>query len=165
MKKNKFVMKTIKFAVLSLLVALIVGVTSCNKLETPSNLPAEVSFNINSVTENGFKSSDTIICSTLKADYVLYKLDGGPFKNIPVFYVNDIPWTNSIKLTEGSHALNEFLVYSDNNTPTITTDDVLLYAVPHAGSPFSQYVTTTLDKQFNIVVDKKNEVKLDVVCL
>lgn len=154
--------------VLSIFMMALLTTTSCKK-DQPSNPVAgtqDVSFNINSVTQNGFKSTnaDTIICSTLQADYVLYKMDGGAFINIPVFYVDGKPWTNSIKLTEGTHILNEFLVYSDNNTPNDYSDDILLSAAPHVGSTFAGYVTTPLNQTFTVVTDKKNEIKLDVVC-
>lgn len=139
--------------------------TSCNKLETIDQT-CDVSFNVNSVSQNGnFKSTnDTIICSQLKADYVTYKVDGGDFKIIPVFYVGDIPWTNSIKLTSGSHILNEFVVYSDNNTPNDISDDIVLSATPHIGSTFAGFVTTPLDQTFTITTDQKNEILIDVVC-
>jgi len=125
----------------------------------------DVSFNINSVVQNGgLKSTLDINCSTLKADYVTYKIDGGNFITIPVFYVGTIPYTNSIKLSSGSHMLNEFIVYSDNNTPTNLTDDIVLSAAPHTGSIYGQLIVNPLDYTFTVATDKKNEIILDVVC-
>jgi hypothetical protein len=127
----------------------------------------DVQFNINSVTQNGnLKSAayDTIICDTgLLASYVVYKIDGGPFDTIPVFYVGNIPWTNTIKLTAGQHVLDEFIVYSDNNTPS-KSDDIIIWATPHSGSAWAGYVTTPLNQTFTVVSDKKNSIKMDVVC-
>ena len=140
--------------------------TSCKK-DQPSNPPDgtyDVKFNINSVTQNSTKSLSDINCSTLKADYVTYKIDGGNFITIPVFYVGNIPWTNSIKLTSGTHTLNEFIVYSDNGTPTVFTDDIVLSAAPHTNSIYGTLITNPLDYTFNVTTDDKNKILLDVVC-
>jgi hypothetical protein len=150
-------------------VLLIFIMPSCKK-DQPSNSSLstyDVQFDINSVTQNGtFKSTatDTIICDTgLLASYVVYKMDGGPFDTIPVFYIGNTPWTNTIKLTAGPHVLDEFIVYSDNNTPG-KGDDIVIWATPHTGSAWAGYVTTPLDQTFTVVTDKKNSIKMDVVC-
>jgi len=156
-----------KFIAMLAIIIVAFATTNCTKDSTdPITGTADVSFNVNSVTQSGLKSTatDTIICTTLSSDYVKYKLDNGNFKAISVFYVGGIPWTNSIKLPIGPHTINEFMVYSDNNTPNDSTDDVLLSAVPHAGSGFAGYVTTPLNQSFVVETDKKLEVKLDVVC-
>lgn len=139
--------------------------TSCKKDQpsNPSDGTYDVSFNINSVTQK-LKSTLDINCSTLKADYVTYKIDGGNFITIPVFYVGDIPYTNTIKLLSGTHTLNEFIVYSDNNTPDVLTDDIVLSAAPHTGSIYGQIISNPLDYTFTVSTDKKNEILLDVVC-
>ena len=163
-------MKKLVFGLLMLLSTILIA-TGCQKFfdvpTTTSSQSQDVSFDINSVFNHGLKNanSDTIICNQAKATYVLYKIDGGPFMSIPVFYdMNNVPWTNTIKLTTGTHILNEFLVYTDNNTPNNTADDILLEAVPHSGSVFAQYVSTTLDYTFTVATDKKSSIKLDVVC-
>ena len=159
-------MKKLLFGLLILLSTILITI-GCHKVDTTiASKPVDVSFNINSIFNNGLKStnSDTIICNQAKASYALYKIDGGPFLSIPIFYVNNVPYTNSIKLTPGVHTLNEFIVYSDNNTPNNTNDDILLEAVPHTGSPFAPYIKTTLDYTFNVSVDLKSEIKIDVVC-
>jgi len=151
--------------------------TQCKK--DPSVPLQDVSFNINSVNQSAKTTAavqsgelrnarsletDTIICSSLAANYVKYKVDGGGFRVIPVFYVDGIPYTSSIKLQPGNHNLNEFLVYSDNQTPKDSTDDVLLSAVPHTGAIFASYARTNLDYSFTVSTDKKTDVNLDVVC-
>ena len=144
--------------------------TNCKKdqKEQPNNLAEtyDVSFNVNSIAQDGtLKSSltDTIICDTLKADYVVIRLNG-VWDTIPVFYVGNYLWTNTIKLAPGSYNLSEFLVYSNNHTPLNKLDDILLMATPHSGSLWSGYVTTALNQSFTVVADNKNSVKMDVVC-
>lgn len=162
---NKFIKRS---AIMIAIILMAVFTTNCKK--DSSNKPVagtyNLSFNINNVEPSLLKStnSDTIICTNLLADYVMYKVDNGPLTKIGVFYVNNIPFTNSVKLIEGPHILQEFLVYSDNNTPNDATDDILLMATPHSSSVFAGYVTTPLDKSFTVNVDNKLPLKLDVIC-
>ena len=154
-----------KFIAMLAIIIVAFATTNCKK-DTPNPVvgTAEVSFNVNSVTQSGLKSTLDINCSTLKADYATYKIDGGNFITIPIFYVGNVPYTNSIKLSSGNHILNEFIVYSDNNTPNNLTDDIVLSAAPHVSSIYGQLVTNPLDYTFTVSTDKKNEIKLDVVC-
>jgi len=139
------------------------SITNCTK-DTVLSDP-EVQFNLNSVLTGGFKTGMVVpICSDLVANYVLYKIDNLELKPIPVFYVNGVPWTNSIKMSAGTHTISEFLVYNDHNTPNDLTDDILLSAVPHNNSEFAKYVSTPLEQTFVTTNGKKTEVKLDVVC-
>lgn len=132
----------------------------------------DVSFSLNNVSQRTLKSSsnfkstnsDTIVCSDLNASYVSYVINSEIPKTIPVFYINGLPYTSSIKLPVGLYTLNEFLVYNDNNTPLDLSDDILLSAAPHTNSIFSTYVTTPLSQSFAVQEDIKLEVKLDVVC-
>jgi hypothetical protein len=129
----------------------------------------DLSFRVNEVSSIQTKSgsiikSDTIICSGLRLDYVKLKINNGNFQNIPIFNVGGIYYTSSIKLPVGNHMLNEFIVYNNNNTPNDQTDDIVVSATPHVGSLFGGYVTTPLDVNIQISEDKKNEVKIDVVC-
>jgi len=163
-------MKKLIFAALPVIIILALLTTNCKEDQSPFVKPqADVQFNLNSVVENGnLKSTPPDIrdikCSDLKADYVMYTIDDEPPKKIDVFYVGNIPWTNSIKLDEGNHTIKEFIVYNNNMTPDITEDDIEIMATPHTGSEFAGFVTTPLNLSFSTTVDKKNEVKLDVVC-
>lgn len=156
-----------KFLTLLAIVLMIFIVPGCKKDQSSNSSLStyDVSFNINNVTQPGsFKSTADINCSTLKANYVTYKMDGGSFVTVPVFYIGNVPYTNTIKLAAGTHILNEFIVYSDNNTPNDLTDDVVISAAPHSGSTYAGYVTTPLDQTFIVTTDRKNDIKLDVVC-
>ena len=163
-----------KFLLTFAIISVALLTTNCKKDVSPpdqSAATADVQFNLSSVTQQGgLKSTASdIICTTLpngdlvKADYVKYTI-GGVEKRIDVFYVGNVAWTNAIKMPVGTYTISEFLVYSDNNTPANTGDDILLSAVPHAGSTYAGYVTTPLNQTFSVVLDKKTEVKLDVVC-
>ena len=150
----------------SILLVIVIAFTACKKNVTPnpSNGTTEVQFNINSVTQTGLKSnSDEIICSQEKATYVLYKIDGGDYQRVEVFYVGNVPWTNSIKMVSGggTHTLQEFVVYGRN--PTTGLDEVIM-AAPHSGSIYAPYVTNPLDHQFTVVTDQKLQLTMDVVC-
>ena len=154
---------------------IIVGLLATNCTKDAPLADPEVQFNLNPAGSGGELKSgmDVPVCvadwwnqnSLIHATYVKYKIDGLEFKNIPVFYVNGVPWTGSIKITNsGLHTINEFYVYSDNNTPNDPSDDNFLAAVPHLGSEFAKYVSTPLEQTFTTANGKKTEVKLDVVC-
>ena len=138
---------------------------SCKKDIMPVQQEQDVTFNLNTVSDNGGLKSSNVTCVDLPASYVKYKLGSDDFKSIPVFYINGIPWTSSIKLNSGTYSLKEFLVYNDNNTPTNLTDDILISATPHEGSDYASYAKNgALDKTFTVSTDLKNEVKIDIVC-
>ena len=159
------------------LLSILLTTVGCKSEEPQASAEVAVSFSVNNVSSSSpssvvsektgmskAKASDDIICSDLKADYVKYKIDGGDFKTISVFYDAGIPYTNSTKLNVGTHTISEFLVYSDNNTPNDTSDDVLLSATPHTGSTYAGYVTNPLNFTFAITVDQKLPVKVQTVC-
>jgi hypothetical protein len=153
---------------LCMLAVILVAFLATNCKKDQSNNPpvkgsTEVQFNINSVTQSGLKSnSDEIICSQEKATYVMYKMDGGDYQRVEVFYVGNVPWTNSIKMNAGgTHTLQEFVVYGRN--PSTGLDEVIM-AAPHSGSTYAPYVTNPLDHQFTVVTDQKLQLTMDVVC-
>lgn len=161
------VMKKIKcFCYLLFFAFVAFATTSCNSDELQSSEEFDVSFVISNVTnspssvssDNGMskvKVPDSVKCNDLKAHYVIIVIDGTE-KKIPVFYIGNVAWTNTVRLTPGVHEITEFLVYSENDT--------LISAVPHAGKPFARYVKVPLNQKFTVASDKKNEIKLEVVC-
>lgn len=141
----------------------------CKKEDTPLSELFEVSIEVENRTNLSQKSGpitkiDTVICSGLRADYVRLRINQGNFQEIPIFNVGGNKYTSSIKLPAGTHLISEFLVYNNNNTPNNLGDDVLIFATPHIGSAFAGYVTTPLEKTFQVSTDKKNELKMDVAC-
>lgn len=155
--------------VMAIAIFLSLSTISCKK-DNGTAPQSDVSFSVNSVLNQGLKSSsatanDTIICSDKTPDYIKVKIDALGFKVITVFpSANNKYFSNSIKLNTGSHTINEFLVYSNNNTPIDSTDDVLLSATPHTTTAFASYVTTPLTYNFNVATDQKTSTNVDVVC-
>lgn len=165
MKTNE-IMKKISFLLLGLMV--IVFITSCKKDEVPApqSGTTELSFTIipgKDVT--GLKASN---CFNEHAAYVKVKLLDGTgtslWHQIDVFYIDNAPYTNTIKLAEGTYTVQEFIMYNDNMTPGNLTDDWEMAAAVHTGAPYSNLVTTTLTKDISILPFKKNVMTIELVC-
>ncbi len=160
-------MKTMKnYLILVLTVVGFFAVTSCNKIDsTDQSLGSQgVSFSITPGANLGnLKSTDTINCYTVTADYVKATIDDSTYK-IDVFYINGSPYSNTLKLNPGTHMLKEFTLWSDNNTPNNTADDIMLAATPHAGSAYAPYVISSLNIPFVVESFKKVELPVEVVC-
>ncbi len=135
-------------------------VLSCQKsndIEPPEDNQG-VAFTLNAGSAD--KSTD---CFSKKADYANVVISGTSYK-LEVFYINSVPYTNTLKLEEGDYELTEFMLMDDNNTPDDTSDDVLLAATPHEGSEFSQYVEQALNISFTVEAFKKTELGISVLC-
>jgi len=161
--KNLLIFRSLAFLLLGLGIVTIFG---CNKLAQPDAKKAtqEVSFTIKpGELLSGLKSTNVLPCFEVQADYVKVQVDDSLYK-IDVFYINNIPYTNTIKLTVGVHTVKEFTLWSDNNTPTNFTDDVLLAATPHSGSTYAGFVVTPINIPFTIDEFKKLEFPIEVVC-
>jgi hypothetical protein len=155
-----------KLTTFMLAVLTVMAITySCKKDKEaqPQTKTEDVSFAIKSANTGTLKSNDTIRCSSKKANYVKVQVDDSLYK-IDVFYINNVPYTNTIKLSPGSHTVKEFTVWSDNNTPNNLADDSVLEATPHSGSSFAGYVTNPLNIQFTVEQFKKLELPIEVVC-
>jgi len=161
--KNK-IMLLKKMCLMFAIIMVAFFTTNCKKDQSSTNSASlgTLQFKINSVTQNGLKSAltDSVVCNdTLTPAYAVFKLDNGPFDTIPISLIGSYYWTNTIKLSSGTHTINEFLVYSSHHF-----GDVLLWATPHTGSPWAGYVTTPLNHQFTVTTDQKISTTIDVVC-
>jgi len=160
-------MKTMQRSILLVLAILgIMAVSSCNKMDTngPAQATQGVSFSIAPGAHLGtLKSTDTINCFSVPADYVKATIDDSTY-TIPVYYINGVPYTNTIKLSAGAHTLKEFTLWSDNNTPNNAADDIMLAATPHSGSTYAPYVVSTVNIPFVVESFKKVELPVEVVC-
>jgi hypothetical protein len=167
-------MKKLSLFIAGFVVLLMMG-TGCKK-DSSQQAPAvqDVSFSINNVLQQGgLKSTlnDTIVCTNLTPDFVSYKIigpTGSVFTGtIPVFYIGNIPWTNTIQLpvltATTQYSVDEFIVYSNNNIPN-NPNPIVIWAAPHSSNVFAQYVTTPLDYTFNVASGQKSSVKIDVMC-
>jgi len=74
-------------------------------------------------------------------------------------------YTQSLSLSAGSHSIQEFVLWNDNQTPGDESDDIPLSAGVQSGSPYAGFVTVTLDLDFDITTEKKIEIPIDVLCI
>ncbi len=125
---------------------------------TDPNAPREVIFN---TSGNGLLKSD-MDCS-LTADYATIQIDGVIY-TAATFVVNDVLYTQAIKLAPGTYTLQMFTLWNDNDTPDDTSDDIMVSAAPHAGAPFADMVINPLDFVFDISAFLKIEVEVGVLC-
>ncbi|MDF1549375.1 MAG: hypothetical protein P1P88_16240 [Bacteroidales bacterium] len=151
-------MKKTLYAAWPVLIFLII--MSCQKNDNtgPSDSEQGVSFALSN--NSTLKSTD---CFSKPADYANVVISGQTYK-IDVFYINDKPYTNTIKLDAGEYVLTEFMLMDDNNTPDNTSDDLLIAATPHQGSEFAQFVAQPLDISFTVEAFKKTELGISVIC-
>jgi hypothetical protein len=160
-------LKTMKNVIILVLTLVgLVTVSSCKKIETNETAQSAqgVSFSITPGANIGnMKSTDTINCFTVTADYVNVTIDDSTYK-VDVFYINGTPYTNTLKLSPGAHTLQEFTLWSDNNTPNNPADDALIAATPHTGSTYAPYVVSPVNIPFVVESFKKVELPVEVVC-
>ena len=148
----------------AILVISLFAITSGCKKDQPQEHLIDVSFNINSVIQQGDLNSTTNesnIISDLKADYVKVIINYEEYI-INVLYIGDMPYTNTINLPAGAYTISEFVVYSDNNNSN-SDDDVALAATPHLGGEFAQHVQQPLS--YNFTVSGSNKLGLPIEVL
>jgi hypothetical protein len=115
-------------------------------------------------TEIGFvKSTKVVDCDKPDAVYAQIKIDEVIYRPL-VFYVDGMPYTQSIKLEPGTHSVKEFMMMNDNNTPEILDDDIIVSATPLKGSSYAVFVDRALDFTFEVNAFAKTEVKIQVLC-
>ncbi len=156
-----------KLTLILTVICLTLAMLSCNKSKTTTTNSQQVlqgvSFSIAPGHTGGLKSTASTDCFSQTANYVKATIDGIEHK-IDVFYVNGAPFTNTIQLSPGIHTLNEFTIWSDNQTPNDPSDDVMLSAAPHTGSPYEQYVSSPTAISFNVEAFKKTQLPIEAVC-
>jgi len=160
-----------KLALLTGMAAMVFA--SCTK-ETPGtdpNAPQDIIFT--SAIENGglkgLKADDPTVCSNPAADYaqiVIRKLGTTIDETYTpsVFTVNNVLYTQAVKLTPGSYEVILFTLMDNNDTPDNTSDDVIVRATPNTGSDFSVFVSATLPIPFTVAPFQKLEIPIEVLC-
>ena len=126
--------------------------------DADANAPREVSFN---TSGNGLLKSEGD-CS-LDADYAVIQI-GGVVYNAATFVVNDVLYTQAIKLAPGQYTLEMFTLWNDNDTPGDESDDIMVSAAPHEGAPFADMVINPLDLVFDVQAFLKVEIEIGVLC-
>ena len=122
------------------------------------NTPREVSFN---TSGDGLLKSEGD-CS-LDADYAVIQIDGVIY-NAATFVVNDVLYTQAIKLPPAQYTLEMFTLWNDNDTPGDDSDDIMVSAAPHEGAPFADMVINPLDLVFDVQAFLKVEIEIGVLC-
>ena len=146
------------YLVWSLTILILISACQKNDSTTPSDEDQGVAFILDA--SSTLKSAD---CFSKQADYAKVVISETTYK-VAVFYINDKPYTNTLKLPKGNYTLTEFMLMDDNNTPDDTSDDVLIAATPHEGSEFSKYVEQALNIEFSVEAFNKTELGVSVLC-
>jgi len=101
------------------------------------------------------ENHQVVYASTLPDPIVDY-----PVLTIPVFYVNDVMYTQAIKLPSGEsglvYVIHSFFLYDDEGTP--------VNAVPLSDSEYGQMVSSALPKDISVSPFTKVEVGLSILC-
>ena len=154
-----------KKLVLLPILALALIFTGCNKLEDeptpkPNSGEGEVVFKGEALETNQLKDGMDL---DRYAEYALITIDGIEYKR-DVYYINDIPYTQAIKLAPGTYTVELFLMMDDSlQTPNDLTDDVILYSTPEQGSEFATYVSQTTDFDITVIAFQKLEYQVEVL--
>lgn len=153
---------------LSLLITvmLVLIMSGCHKYETgeQETVTQGISFSVSPTNNPGnLKSGNSDNCFVEPADYAIIQIDDSSYK-VDIFYIGDMPYTTTLKLSTGTHTLKEFTMWNDSNTPSDLTDDGMIAAAPHAGSNFAAYVITPLNIPFLIEPFQKIEFPIEAIC-
>ena len=98
---------------LTTFLALVLAYTACTKTDLPSNKKQEVTFSSKTV-QKGTKDANTLK-STLKIDYAVVGI-GTKLYKIPVYVIDGVIYTTSIKLDPGNYTLTKFLLMSSGQS-------------------------------------------------
>ena len=153
-----------KFALLIGTVALVFASCTQEMPGTDPNAPQDVIFT--SAIEGGLKglkAGDPTTCSNPEAEYALVVLSGETYYPA-VFMVDNILYTQAIKLLPGDYLLETFALMDDNGTPNDKSDDVIVRAAPNTGSEFAAFVTNPLSLGFHVNAFEKIEIPVEVLC-
>jgi hypothetical protein len=139
---------------------------SCQKPEdTPpvNNDKIEVVFAGITTEIGSVKSTNIVDCDKPDAVYAQVKIDNTIYRPL-VFYIDGLPYTQSIKLSPGTHSVKEFMLMNDNNTPETLDDDIIVSATPVKNSTYAVFVDKPVDFPFQVNAFAKTEVKIQVLC-
>lgn len=159
-------MKKVTFA---LLTAVFI-ISSCTQdlPVAPENMEQEIVFT-SAESQTGFKNDFIGDCNNSDPVYALVYLtdeEGDAVtgldypQEVPVFFVNDVMYTQAIKLMSGStgmtYILEKFELYDEN--------DQLVNAVPITGSEYGNMVSVSLPLDVTVSPFTKTEVPLSILC-
>lgn len=102
-------------------------------------------------------------CDQPIANYAVIVIDGIVY-NPSVFYIGGIPFTEALRFLPGNFSVDDFLLMNDAGTPDDTSDDIIVKAVPKAGSAYADFVSNPVSFSINVAQYEKTEVSLEVIC-
>ncbi|HBB91787.1 MAG: hypothetical protein A2X22_08170 [Bacteroidetes bacterium GWF2_49_14] len=162
-----------KYALLIATAALVFASCTKEMPGTDPTAPQDVIFT-SPLTEGGLKglkSGPPAVCSNPDADYALIIIEDrsvtpyvvSTYKPA-VFTVNNVLYTQAIKLTPATYTVTTFALMSNSGTPADESDDVIVRATPNGDSDFAQFVTSPLDMTFSVFAFEKVEIEIEVLC-
>ncbi len=162
-----------KFALLIGTAALVFASCTKEMPGTDPNAPQDVIFT-SPLTDGGLKglkAGPPAVCSNPDADYAVVTIEDrsatpaivSTYKPA-VFTVNNVLYTQAIKLAPATYTVTTFALWSNSGTPADESDDVMVRATPNAGSDFAAFVTSPLEMTFSVFAFEKVEVDIEVLC-
>ncbi|MBE0650656.1 MAG: hypothetical protein IH595_07420 [Bacteroidales bacterium] len=149
-----------------LLLVLIGIFSSCQKKSPDAPVTRqEVTFGIQTIDPGVLKSSnDTWNCSSTIPDMAWIEIDGEDYYS-QLTTVNGQLYTQSIQLTTGTHTVNHFVLYKENDGKKgPTAADPIVYGTPEIGSEFAVYVKRPVGFPIEVNAFAKTEVSVQVLC-
>lgn len=139
---------------------------SCQKKmpNAPDSMQS-VTFGVHEIDASNLKSDIvTWDCSTVNPDRAWIQIDGINYY-AHLTMVNGKLYSQSIKLTPGSHTVTHFVLYRESDgVEGITGSDVIVYGIPEAGSDFAIYVDKPVEFSIDVSSFEKTEVSVEVLC-
>ena len=160
-------MKT--FKILTVLI-LALAISACQKEENEPivTLEQEVVFGIDELGSAGLKSGQSSydcpvdllgnpLIPTIAEIEIQDNLGNKTTYTPQVFYLDGKLYTQSIKLSPGNYTITLFVLRT-------AIDGDIVMAIPQAGSPFSPYVTKSVNFDFEVKAFEKTEINIEVLC-
>jgi len=142
--------------------ACLIVISGCKKTpETPTEIKQDVVFRGDYVSGGTGLKSDG--CDNPTASYAHVVVNGIAYKPA-VVYLNEIPFTQAIKLSPGSYSLEEFLLMNDAGTPVYLEDDIIVQAIPTENAPYANFIEYSVPIDFVVSEFAKTEVPIEVMC-
>jgi hypothetical protein len=167
--KTNLTMKKISLILLGLMA--VVFITSCNKTEdtTPQASAAELSFNIEAGQNPGGLKETPCISANKSGNYVMVKLlktgeTTAVDYRLEVFYIGDVPYTNTIKLAPGAYTVQEFAMWNDG-LATGSPAKIIAAGV-HSTATYAPLINPNswLTRPLTITAFQKNTMSIELVC-
>jgi len=110
--------------------------------------------------------TDPFNCDNPNADYAKLTItqNGEPHDiiEVPVFYIDEVMFTQAIKLTPGSYQLTHMELFAEGAGEQ--GEDLLVNAVPYSDSEYGALVTTPLPADVVVSPFVKTEVPISILC-